>query len=71
MLVTHGNALAYVRGVTRRYRPEPDDRFSQLFDFSFDLSVHDMFVAWGAARASTARPKAALPAPPISSAAAS
>ena len=47
VLISHANALAYVRSVTRRYRPGPEDRFSQLFDFSFDLSVHDMFLAWG------------------------
>lgn len=46
--ISHGNALTYVRNVMRRYRPGPDDRFSQLFDFSFDLSVHDMFLAWSA-----------------------
>ena len=26
----------------------PDDRCTQLFDLTFDLSVHDMFVCWGA-----------------------
>jgi amino acid adenylation domain-containing protein len=48
VLISHGNALDYVKSVTERYRPVPEDRFSQLFDFSFDLSVHDMFLAWGA-----------------------
>jgi D-alanine--poly(phosphoribitol) ligase subunit 1 len=60
VLITHGNALAYVRGVTRRYRPRPDDRFSQLFDFSFDLSVHDMFVAWGAGACLYCAPEGSL-----------
>jgi D-alanine--poly(phosphoribitol) ligase subunit 1 len=48
VLISHGNALAYIRNMTSRYRPGANDRFSQLFDFSFDLSVHDMFLAWGA-----------------------
>lgn len=60
VLITHNNALAYVRSVTRRYRPGPDDRFSQLFDFSFDLSVHDMFVAWGAGACLYCAPEGSL-----------
>jgi amino acid adenylation domain-containing protein len=48
VLISHSNALTYVKSVTERYHPGPEDRFSQLFDFSFDLSVHDMFLAWGA-----------------------
>ena len=46
VLISHGNAAAYVNNARARYRPGPEDRFSQLFDFSFDLSVHDMFLAW-------------------------
>ncbi len=48
VLISNGNALDYIRNTSRRYRPGPDDRFSQLFDFTFDLSVHDMFLAWSA-----------------------
>jgi amino acid adenylation domain-containing protein len=48
VLVNHRNALSYIASVHRRYEPGPEDRFSQLFDFSFDLSVHDMFLAWSA-----------------------
>jgi D-alanine--poly(phosphoribitol) ligase subunit 1 len=48
VLISSDNALAYIDNASRRYRPGPDDRFSQLFDFSFDLSVHDMFLAWSA-----------------------
>jgi amino acid adenylation domain-containing protein len=60
VLISHSNALAYVRNVTERYRPGPDDRFSQLFDFSFDLSVHDMFVAWGAGACLYCAPEGSL-----------
>jgi len=33
--------------VVSRYELTPDDRTTQLFDLSFDLSVHDLFVTWG------------------------
>jgi amino acid adenylation domain-containing protein len=48
VLIEHSNALAYIGNVSERYRPTPDDRFSHFFDLSFDLSVHDMFLCWGA-----------------------
>lgn len=46
--VSHGNVGAYLEYVSKRYVPLPSDRFSQLFDLTFDLSVHDMFVCWNA-----------------------
>jgi len=45
--ITHRSASAYVERIRERYDFSPDDRFSQCFDLSFDLSVHDMFVCWG------------------------
>lgn len=48
VLVRHRNALPYLRQAAQRYQIEPDDRCTQLFDLSFDLSVHDMFLCWGA-----------------------
>ncbi|WP_431272461.1 AMP-binding protein [Dankookia sp. P2] len=47
----HANVMAYLRATTARYQPTPDDRFTQLFDLTFDLSVHDMFLCWGAGAA--------------------
>ena len=44
--VSHKNVGAYVRYISQRYEVNPEDRFSQMFDMTFDLSVHDMFVAW-------------------------
>lgn len=44
--VTHANALAFVDFATDHYRITPDDRFSQTFDQTFDLSIFDLFVAW-------------------------
>lgn len=37
--------LCFVRG---RYSPLPNDRVAAHTDLSFDLSVHDMFLAWSA-----------------------
>jgi amino acid adenylation domain-containing protein len=47
VMVSHANVLHYLDCVTKRYGFTSNDRLSQMFDFTFDLSVHDMFVAWG------------------------
>jgi non-ribosomal peptide synthetase component F len=39
--------MPYLRSAAERYSPTPEDRFTQLFDLTFDLSVHDMFLCWG------------------------
>jgi len=44
--VSHRNARAYVDYICERYDINENDRFSQTFDLTFDLSVHDMFVCW-------------------------
>jgi len=46
VMVSHGNVLHYVEYVSKRYNFSSDDRVSQTFDLTFDLSAHDMFVAW-------------------------
>jgi amino acid adenylation domain-containing protein len=46
VMVSHRNVLHYVNYVTRRYAISEFDRVSQTFDMTFDLSAHDMFVAW-------------------------
>jgi amino acid adenylation domain-containing protein len=46
VMVSHGNVLHYVDYVTRRYAFTEEDRVSQTFDLTFDLSAHDMFVGW-------------------------
>jgi hypothetical protein len=45
-MVSHANVLHYVEYVTKRYGLTSNDRVSQTFDITFDLSEHDMFVAW-------------------------
>ena len=46
VMVSHANVLHYIDYVTKRYGFTSADRVSQTFDLTFDLSVHDMFVAW-------------------------
>jgi amino acid adenylation domain-containing protein len=46
VMVSHANVLHYVKYVTKRYGFTSNDRLSQTFDLTFDLSAHDMFVAW-------------------------
>jgi amino acid adenylation domain-containing protein len=45
--VAHRNVVAFLEAIRERYDFGPEDRFSQTFDLTFDLSVFDMFVAWG------------------------
>ena len=44
--ISHSNVCAYIRDTCDRYGVNERDRLSQEFDMTFDLSVHDMFVAW-------------------------
>ena len=46
VMVAHRNVVAFVDAMVDRYGVDENDRFSQLFDLTFDLSVFDMFVAW-------------------------
>ncbi len=40
------NVCAYLDGIGKIIQLTPADRCSHLFDLSFDLSVHDLFVTW-------------------------
>ena len=44
--VTQANVAAYLTHVVNAYGYGPGDRCSQMFDLTFDLSVHDLFVTW-------------------------
>jgi amino acid adenylation domain-containing protein len=44
--VTHANVNAFLHSVAERYDFAADDRFSQTFNLTFDLSVFDLFAAW-------------------------
>jgi amino acid adenylation domain-containing protein len=45
--VLHRNVAAYLSHVVPRSDAGPGSRLSQASDLTFDVSVHDMFVAWG------------------------
>jgi amino acid adenylation domain-containing protein len=47
VMVTHENVLHHLTTMWERYAIGPDDRLSQTFDLTFDLSVFDLFMAWG------------------------
>lgn len=44
--VSNENLNAYLDFMLNTYDFSPDDRFTQIFDLTFDLSVHDIFLAW-------------------------
>jgi amino acid adenylation domain-containing protein len=44
--ISQANVRSYVEYICDRYEVNEHDRFSQEFDQTFDLSVHDMFVCW-------------------------
>jgi amino acid adenylation domain-containing protein len=46
VMVAHRNVRHYIDFITDRFPISHEDRFSQTFDMTFDLSVADMFVAW-------------------------
>jgi len=45
--VNHANVSANLDYVINRYKLGPGARMSQMFDTTFDVSVFDMFAAWG------------------------
>lgn len=45
--IQHHNVAAYLEHVIPSYEVGPGCRLSQTFDTNFDVSVFDMFVAWG------------------------
>jgi amino acid adenylation domain-containing protein len=46
VMVAQRNVLAFLDTMVDRYQITERDRFSQMFDLTFDLSVFDMFLCW-------------------------
>lgn len=46
--VSRANVSAYIEHFPLRGKFNEDDRFTQLFALTFDLSVHDLFLCWAA-----------------------
>lgn len=44
--ISHANIIAFLTYVLQRYHLTANDRFSQMFELTFDLSLFDMFVSW-------------------------
>lgn len=44
--ITNANVLAYLRGIRTACEVVPQDRVLQIADLTFDMSVHDLFLAW-------------------------
>src|SRR2546430_1393178 len=47
VMVANRNVIAFLEYIVERYQIAESDRFSHMFDMTFDLSVFDMFVCWG------------------------
>ncbi len=61
--ISHGNVQAYIEYISGAYDISEQDRMSQTFDLTFDLSVHDMFVCWGRGACLFSLPESCLRAP--------
>lgn len=48
VMVSHSNVDRFLSVMSERYQLNETDRFSQMFDLVFDLSVFDIFMAWRA-----------------------
>lgn len=44
--ISHKNLTAYISAAHHALVISPSDRMSQIFDLSFDLSLHDIFMCW-------------------------
>ena len=61
--IRDANVTAYLDAARERFALGPDDRCSQTFALTFDLSVHDMFVCWDAGACLCVPPARAAMAP--------
>ena len=63
VMVAVRNVLAFVDYMADRYEITENDRFSQMFDMTFDLSAFDMFVCWERGACLCCPPQKALMSP--------
>lgn len=61
--ITHRNVCDYISHVKGLYDSRKDDRFSQIFDLTFDLSVHDIFLCFSGGAALYVVPEGSVMAP--------
>ena len=48
MQISNSNLAAYLDFMLNSFDFSPEDRFTQNFDLTFDLSAHDLFLCWSA-----------------------
>lgn len=58
--VTHANARHFLDAVCERYDIDENDRLTQTFDLTFDLSVFDLFAGWSCGACVCAMPEHAF-----------
>ncbi len=46
ILVSHKNLISYCNYTIKKYKFDKNDRISQIFDITFDLSVHDIILTF-------------------------
>ncbi len=46
VVIRQSQVEAYLRNILEMFTFYPSDRFTQNFDLTFDLSVHDLFLCW-------------------------
>jgi amino acid adenylation domain-containing protein len=63
VMVAHRNVTAFIDVMVERYGITAEDRLSQTFDMTFDLSVFDMFIAWQQGACLCCPPEQALMSP--------
>lgn len=61
--VRHDNVRSYIASFLELYPISREDRLSQTFDITFDVSVHDQFVTWAAGAALVSFPEKSLMSP--------
>lgn len=61
--IRHDNVFSYLESVREAYPLSHEDRCSQTFDLTFDVSVHDQFATFAAGAALVVFPEKALFAP--------
>ena len=49
--ISHGNICSFLSNAMESYNLTAEDRLTQLFEHTFDLSIFDMFMAWSAGAA--------------------
>lgn len=61
--VSHKNLYSFLTYLQKQYDLNPEDRFSQTYDLSFDPSFQNMFLAWGVGASLHIVPESSLLAP--------